>query len=155
MNSLKNKVFFAFPTFLLTLGFALLVPQLAKAQVDPLWKKLGKISYETKMDEELDAEIMFPIFDENIKALDGKKVTIRGYVIPLEIGEDYFVISAYPFNDCFFCGAAGPETVMEVYLAEDIKLTEETVTLTGTLELNGDDIHHLMYLLRDARVAED
>lgn len=155
MNFLKNKGFFAFPTFFLALGFALLFPQLLHAQVDPLWKKLGKISYETKMDEDLGAEVMFPIFDENVKALDGKEVTIRGYVIPLEIGEDYFVISAYPFNACFFCGAAGPETVMEVYLAEDIKLTEETITLTGKLELNGNDIHHLMYLLRDARVAED
>lgn len=155
MKTSKSKAFFTLPTLFLVFGFALLFPQLLRAQVDPLWKKLGKISYETKMDEDLGAEIMFPIFDENVKGLDGKEVTIKGYVVPLEIGEDYFAISAYPFNACFFCGAAGPETVMEVYLAEDITITEETITLKGRFELNGDDIHHLMYILRDAREADD
>ncbi len=148
---LRVKYILFFCVFLACLSYHSSV----KAQIDPMWTALGKISYETEMNEDLGAEVMIPIFNNEIKALNGKKVRIRGYVIPLEIGEDYFVISAFPFNACFFCGAAGPETVMEIYLKQEFKISSETVTLEGTLKLNDTDLHHLMYILEGAKPVED
>jgi len=57
---------------------------------------------------------------------------------------------------CFFCGGAGPETVMEVEAREPIEYTADPITLKGTLHLNPDDINALMYKMTDARqVAEE
>lgn len=132
-------------------SFALFFSVQAQDTGKDLWHELAKVEYEKKYSEEMDANINYPIFGENIKAMEGTKVTVSGYVIPLEIGSNYFVLSAFPFASCFFCGAAGPETVMEVYSAKPFKVTsDERITVQGTLELNYSDVNHLMFMLRDA-----
>lgn len=118
---------------------------------DGIWHELAKVEYEKKYNKELNENINYPIFSPEIQALEGKTVNVTGYVIPLEIGSDYFVLSAFPFASCFFCGAAGPETVIEVYSTKPLKLTgDDRITVRGRLELNRSDINHLMFMLRDA-----
>jgi hypothetical protein len=53
---------------------------------------------------------------------------------------------------CFFCGGAGPESVMEVYAKEAIKYTTEAIIIKGKLELNSNDVNQLMYILNDAEM---
>jgi hypothetical protein len=98
-----------------------------------------------------------PVFGESVQALADQEVVIKGYIIPVEGYKSHkeFVFSAYPYNMCFFCGGAGPETVMEVFSNEPIKYTAEPIVLRGTLELNSSDINRLMYILKDAELAED
>ena len=55
---------------------------------------------------------------------------------------------------CFFCGGAGPETVIEVQAAEAIKYSAEAVTIQGKLALNDEDINHLMYALSDVKLVK-
>ncbi|MEO0732435.1 MAG: hypothetical protein AAFZ52_06345 [Bacteroidota bacterium] len=66
-----------------------------------------------------------------------------------------FVFSAYPYNMCFFCGGAGPETVMEVTSSEPVKYTTERVKLQGKLLLNNADINRLMYIMVDAKLVKE
>ncbi len=121
-----------------------------------LWRELSKVEYEKRYNEEFAANINYPIFSEDITKLEGTKVTVSGYVIPLEVGEDYFVLSAFPFASCFFCGAAGPETVIEIYSAKPFRVTsDQRIILNGTLELNRSDLNHLMFKLRDAVLISD
>jgi hypothetical protein len=86
-------------------------------------------------------------------------VEIKGYIIPVEgyKNQKEFVFSAFPYSMCFFCGGAGPETVMEVFSKEPIKYTAEAIIIRGKLELNDSDVNRLMYILNNAellRVAE-
>ncbi|MEO1624946.1 MAG: hypothetical protein AAFV25_07295, partial [Bacteroidota bacterium] len=92
-----------------------------------------------------------PVFSEPIKKLDGELVTIKGYIIPVEGYKSHreFVFSAFPYNMCFFCGGAGPETVMEVEAKEAIKYTTEPITIRGKLQLNDEDINRLIYALTE------
>ena len=55
---------------------------------------------------------------------------------------------------CFFCGGAGPETVMEVEAIEGVEYSAEQVVLRGKLTLNDDDINRLMYLLSEAELIK-
>ena len=55
---------------------------------------------------------------------------------------------------CFFCGGAGPETVMEVYAKEAINYTAEPITIRGRLQLNSGDINRLIYSLSEAKLVE-
>ena len=116
------------------------------------WKVLSEVKYETKMDPTNKYEITFPSFSASIKKLEGQLISLKGYIIPLEAtkDQDYFILSQLPFNLCYFCGGAGPETIAEVYTTEPIDFTESMITITGTLELNADDPEHMMYVLKDA-----
>ena len=97
-----------------------------------------------------------PVFSEDIKAMSGKVITIKGYIIPVEGYKSHkeFVFSAFPYNMCFFCGGAGPETVMEVTSKEAIKYSAEPITIKGKLELNDSDVNRLIYGLKDAELVK-
>lgn len=122
-----------------------------------LWKTLSKITYKKEYDELMGFKIDKPVFSEDIKKLDGEEVTVRGFIIPTEGYKSHteFIFSAFPYSMCFFCGGAGPETVMEVVAKKPVKFTAEAITLKGTLRLNADDINRLMYALEDARMVEN
>ncbi len=143
------------------LVFSLLFAFLAvtTVQAQETWKTLSKISYKKQYDEMMGFEVDVPIFSKDIMALQGKEVVVQGYIIPVEEHDKQtsFVFSAFPYNMCFFCGNAGPETVMEVYTKNDvaIKFTSKPIKIKGVLQLNSGDINNLMYILNDAvRVKE-
>lgn len=121
-----------------------------------VWKTLAKITYKKEFDELMGFKIDKPVFSDKVYALEGKEVEIKGYIIPVEGYKSHseFIFSAFPYNMCFFCGGAGPETVMEVKSKEPVKYTAEQIILKGKLELNADDINRLMYILTDAEMIE-
>ena len=121
------------------------------------WKTLSKITYKQQYDEIMGFDIDVPVFSQSVKDLEGKEVEVEGYIIPVEgyKQQSNFVFSAYPYNMCFFCGGAGPETVMEVN-SDDPKITytSKPIIIKGTLELNSGDINRLMYTLNNAVLIE-
>ena len=122
----------------------------------PIWQTLTRIEWRFEYNEELEYELGFPIWTPAIQALEGKEITITGFIIPIDVDGDYVVLSMNPYAACFFCGAAGPETVMEVYLKNSNQRLkrDDLVTLTGRLELNGNDFEHLIYRLKAAEITK-
>lgn len=125
-----------------------------QAQDANLWKTLSKIAWEKKYDELLGFKVDMPVFSKDVEALEGEIVEVSGYIVPVEgyKGHTEFILSAYPYNMCFFCGGAGPETVMEVTASKPVGYTTERIRLRGRLQLNGDDINRLLYILVDAEM---
>lgn len=93
------------------------------------------------------------LFGGAVKRLEGKEIRLKGYIIPLEElqGQKYFIFSRYPFNLCYFCGAAGPETIIEVRSLQEINFTENLIELEGRFQTNANDPDHMMYLLLEAK----
>ena len=120
------------------------------------WKALADVSYEQQYSEMLGFDIDVPVFGKKVRALEGKTITLTGYIVPLEGfgAHKEFIFSALPYNMCYFCGGAGPETVMEVFATEDVAYTAEAIKLKGKLVLNRDDVNRLMYFLLDAEQVE-
>jgi len=120
------------------------------------WKTLAKITYTKQYDELMGFKVDVPVFSEDIKALEGKEVEVKGYIIPVEGYKSHkeFIFSAFPYTMCFFCGGAGPETVMDVFAKNPVEYSAEQITLRGKLELNATDINRLMYSIHDAEVVE-
>lgn len=124
-----------------------------------IWDTLSQIKWKKEYNSEFEARIDRPEFKEAVKALDGKVVDIPGFIIPYAFYGDkdskYIVLSRYPTQSCFFCGGAGPESVVEVYLKKR-KLFyrfNRVTTIRGTLQLNNDDYNHLIYILKDAEIV--
>jgi len=141
---------------LLTIALLFVVGFTALAQNQSTWKVLSKVQIEKRFDELLNYEIDFPTFSDEVKALNGKEIVLEGWIIPLDElrGENYFVLSALPFANCFFCGGAGPETVLEVFSEKNIKFTEKRIKVKGILNINADDPMKLMYILQKAELID-
>lgn len=134
----------------------LLIPSFSFSQSTSVWDILSKVSIETKYDASQKYEIDYPVFSEELKDLEGETIIIKGYIIPLEElqNQNYFILSAFPYNLCYFCGAAGPETVIEVSMNQKLTYTSNPIILKGTLHLNDTDYNHLMYILENAVLIE-
>lgn len=141
---------------LFTIALLFVVCFTALGQNKSTWKVLSKVQIEKRFDELLNYEIDFPTFSDEVKALDGKEIVLEGWIIPLDElrGENYFVLSALPFANCFFCGGAGPETVLEVFSEKNIKFTEKRIKVKGILNINADDPMKLMYILQKAELID-
>ena len=127
--------------------------------VDLNWQILARVTFDEQYNEELDQYIPYPIFSPSVRALDGEEIYIQGYYIPVDESgdEDIVVLSAYPFSACFFCGNAGPESVMDIQLKKKTKLdfkTDDRITFRGKLKLNDTDLYYLNYILEDAEFVE-
>lgn len=117
------------------------------------WDTLADVKYEKSKDEY--GEIYVPKFGEEVQKMNGKTVSLKGFIIPFEgmFEPKHIILSSLPVASCFFCGGSGPETVAEAYLGEEVKYTAKPVTVTGRLELNDTDYDQLMYILKDAEVV--
>ncbi|MDJ1481382.1 DUF3299 domain-containing protein [Cytophagaceae bacterium DM2B3-1] len=113
-----------------------------------LWKTLMAVEYKNVPDRYYPQ----PIFSKDLKALAGKRVTLKGFIIPLDEAKKQmnFMLSMVPFSHCFFCGGAGPESVVEVKASTSFDYTAKPVQVSGVLRLNETDENHLFYILEEA-----
>ncbi|MDZ5647010.1 DUF3299 domain-containing protein [Nitrospirillum sp. BR 11828] len=113
------------------------------------WDKLADVKEVHSMDNGLLR--VRAAFGPEVQALEGKPLTIAGFIIPLEQKEKsgHFLLSAMA-PSCPFCPPPGPADLMEVRTSAPIAMTNEPITLTGTLHMVGDDDNGLYYRLADA-----
>ena len=120
------------------------------------WKKLSDVEFTRKLNKEVSMYFLYPTFGPSVKALQGKEIQIKGYIIPVDENENIYVVSAQPMAMCFFCGGSGPESIMELQFKNKKQRfkTDEVRTVKGILQLNPYDIEHLNYILKNAEVVE-
>lgn len=123
------------------------------------WVQLSDMTMEYKYNDEFGFDIPYPVFGDEIKSLDGKEVSLEGFVLLIETeDEEIVILSKYPYSQCFFCGGAGPESVVDVLLKDEEKehnlKMDQRVTFKGTLKLNTDDLDHLNYIFENAELIE-
>jgi hypothetical protein len=120
------------------------------------WTDLMDITFKDVYLESDDMYGYYPLLKEKQKQLDGQRIAITGYIIPIDVEQNQYVLSAFPFSACFFCGNAGPESVMAIYFKSNDRTfaTDERLTLEGQLHLNDTDVDELIYVLKDAVVAD-
>ncbi len=131
----------------------MLIPVLGISQEKITWEVLKDVKFAEKLNEELGSYVNVPTFGPKVKALAGKEVEISGYIIPLDVKQNLYVLSANPFAACFFCGGAGPESVIDLKFLKAPKRykTDERITIRGKLKLNATDIYQLNYVLEGAK----
>ncbi|MFN3918186.1 MAG: DUF3299 domain-containing protein [Flavobacteriales bacterium] len=126
------------------------------AQTKITWEIMKDVKFVDKWSKEFESYYSVAQFGNNIKKYDGKEVIIRGYIIPVDIVQDYYVLSANPYASCFFCGQAGPESVLELQMKKNYKglKMDQILTFKGKLRLNSDDVYQLYYILENAEIID-
>ena len=117
------------------------------------WSLLAKIDYRNKPDKTY-GEVMFPIINPKLKAMQGKPIVISGFIIPID--NKNYAISKNVFAACFFCGKSGPETIMGIkFKGETPKLkTDQYVTMKGTFRYNDSDVEDWIYHIENAVITQ-
>jgi hypothetical protein len=135
----------------------------AAAVPRPSAKAKGEITFDDlKFDMEIDGQYDASLLTDEIRALDGKVVKIRGYILPStlfrETNIDEFVLVRDNQECCFGPGAALFDCVV-VNLINGVKtdFTTRPVTVTGTFHLKeykypDDSGHFAIFNLRGTAV---
>lgn len=123
----------------------------ALAQQEVSWPQLSEVRYAQSVNLSTGYITQRPRFSKAIRALEGQTIEISGYILPLDVEGEVYVLSRYPYAACFFCGGAGLESVMDVWFADLSRRyrMDQQVTLRGVLHLS-DSGEGLMYLLDEA-----
>ncbi len=125
-------------------------------QAENSWALFEDATFKDVYLEEFGAYASLLVDDKNIVALHGQEITIKGYHIP--VMEDQLVIlSKYPNANCFFCGGAGLESIVEVRLIrapERRFLMDEILTFKGTMHVNTTDYNLVSFILINAELVE-
>ncbi|HRO08814.1 MAG TPA: hypothetical protein PK611_01045 [Saprospiraceae bacterium] len=145
-------------TYYLILIFIWMQSQEMLAQSKDMWTILGMVTFTSSYNPDLLIETKIPKISGAIEKLDGKEIEIEGYMIPLtgQVTQSHFMLSKYPQSTCFFCGKAGPETAMQVFMKDNrkVKITERKVKVKGTLYINPKDASSLLYTLENAQLTD-
>lgn len=117
------------------------------------WKLLGQIDFVKKKNPHY-GEVMYPMINGTLKALQGKKIKAAGFIVPID--SKSYALSKNVFAQCFFCGNAGPETIMGIKFkgATPRLKTDTYVTMEGTFRYNADDIDDWIYHIENAVITQ-
>ncbi len=98
-----------------------------------------------------------PTFPKYLKELDGKTVSVSGFMRPLnadaEVGS--FMLIEYPVG-CWYCEVPDVTGILFVELPKGkvVGVNRGLVKITGTLSLNAADPEDFLYTIRQAKVAD-
>jgi len=118
------------------------------------WKLLAQIKYVKKASKDYPEGVMFPVVNTTLKAKNKKPIVMSGFIIPID--NKNYALSKNVFASCFFCGQAGPETIMGIkFKAPNMKLkTDQYVTLQGTFRYNVNDVDDWIYHVENAVITK-
>ncbi len=150
--NLSFKIYFLIPILWVALVSATLI------QTKDIWVTLSLVTFESSYDPEFMMEVKKPKVSSAVQKLDGTVIEVEGYIIPLtgQVTQSHFMLSKFPQSTCFFCGKAGPESAMQVFMKDNvkIKISERKVKVKGTLIVNPKDITSLLYTLENGVIIE-
>jgi hypothetical protein len=101
------------------------------------WTTIGRAK--EKMVERDGQSVPMPSFDPEMIALNGKEVTVAGFMLPIETTMDQkkFMLSPLPV-DCPYCLPAGPNLLIQVEMKNTIRYNYDLVLISGKLELQDE-----------------
>lgn len=117
---------------------------------DPMWNALFqcKVHYDDKTHK-------YSItYTPEVKAMEGKPMTIAGFMLPLEATEkfNHFLISKRT-PTCPFCPPGEPNEIAEVFTQKPVKYDEGVVVVTGTFRFTTNPDLGLFFQLKDATAS--
>jgi len=128
-----------------------------QAQQEVTWSDLSDVQFTPDYVDSLELSYLFPEFGEIPQELEGKEIELEGYFIPVNEDTGFYVLSQKPNASCYFCGAAGPETIVEIWLSakerKRVKM-DDRIKVGGRFRTNDTDLNHCNYILEDAKLID-
>ena len=117
------------------------------------WMELTSTKVATNFEQ---PQVYEPEFFQGLYDRNNTEVLLSGYIIPMDLEQNTYVLSMTPFSNCFFCGQAGIETVVELHFTKkNMKFNvDDYVLLKGVFRLHKNPGTGFIYSLRNAEVKK-
>lgn len=117
------------------------------------WMELSSTKVVTDFDNPQNFQ---PDFYQGLYEREHSEVMITGYIIPIDVEQNTYALSMNPFSNCFFCGQAGVETVVELFFDSKRQTfkVDDYVVLTGTFRMHRNPGMGFIYSLHNAKVKK-
>ncbi|POY35398.1 hypothetical protein C3K47_15155 [Solitalea longa] len=117
----------------------LLISYFSKAQhtadmiKSPVWDVIGTLKI-----NKVTTDKQVAVFSAQIKSMENKRVTLQGYMIPIEEGIKHkrFLLSTLPVNQCYYCGKNGVPIMIEIEMETPIDFSYKPIEISGIFKLN-------------------
>ena len=106
----------------------------------------------SKVDLVFDDNDLVPDYADAIRELDGKRIKMVGFVLPLDSNGRRQLLSVNSPH-CPFCLPAGPEGFVELNCEEPLDFTTEPVVVTGVFKIRLQDWNGYYYRMDEVRVV--
>ncbi len=140
---------------LLTIGL-IFYGSAAQAQLIDVWSTLAMVDKKKEFNVDYGYEIEKISVTPLVQALENTEIEVNGYFIPLsgKGKQNHFMLSSLPANMCFFCGKAGPETAMQVFMkgGKKVAYSDNKIKLKGKLIINPNSENEILYTLDQAEL---
>ena len=122
------------------------LPKIDPKKANPLpWAALD----ETEIGKKFDVKFL-----PYVAELDGKTVTLSGFIQPQKADEvTEFLLTEFAVG-CWFCDSPGPLQIVQVEATNAVPLVTGMITVTGKLKLNKTDPERLLFTVVDATVKQ-
>lgn len=134
----------------------LVITQASIAQTENPWDIFAKANFKDEYIEEYFSYATLLEYDELAKSIEGRTMTIGGHYIPV-MDEQIIILSKYAYANCFFCGGAGLESVVEIRMKTNPPRKfelDEKLKFKGKLMLNTTEWEFVSFILENAELIE-
>jgi hypothetical protein len=123
------------------------------------WGTLSMVNVQSEYNADYGYEVQTITVSPLVQSLENKEIELEGYIVPLsgKVEQSHFMLSSLPINMCFFCGKAGPETAIQVFMRNNKKVTfrDEKIKVKGRLIVNPNSQNEILYTLEDATLIKE
>ncbi len=127
-----------------------------EAQLLDVWSTLAMVDKKKEFNVDYGYEIEKISVTPLVQALENTEIEVNGYIIPLsgKGKQSHFMLSSLPANMCFFCGKAGPETAMQVFMkgGKKVAYSDNKIKIKGRLIINPNSENEILYTLDQAEM---
>lgn len=117
------------------------------------WEILADVTFTEAYSETWGINVLTAEFGDIVSSLADKEVVLSGYMLPLDAMGTSYVLSRNPNASCFFCGGAGPETIVGLEIQPEFLKryrTDAYMTFKGVLRLHASNDRQMNYMLVEA-----
>jgi hypothetical protein len=130
-----------------------------QAQDNGSWGMLSMVNVQSAYNADYGYEVQTITVSPLVQSLENTDIELEGYIVPLsgKVEQSHFMLSSLPINMCFFCGKAGPETAIQVFMRNNKKVafSEEKIKIKGRLIVNPNNQNEILYTLEDATLIKE
>ena len=132
--------------------------QISFSQDNVAWEELADVEWTEAYDSTSSISLLTANFGPDVLKHKDTEIYISGYVIPLDALGVQFALSRTNYASCFFCGQAGPETVMDLLVTPGTipvtKYNNSLLKFKGTLVLKEVNPNGFNYQLINAELVK-
>lgn len=122
---------------------------------DSLWEDFAECKINTTADIMNDRYLYGITYTPKVKKLEGKEITISGFMLPLEATEKFkHFLLARRAPTCAFCPPGQPNEIIDVWTDKPVQWDDNIVKVTGKFNFMENKELGVFFQMKDSKIQK-